>query len=41
MRYEDPNTTFRSYIGIPQDELADAMDKLVPSTMSQFKKGCL
>ncbi len=41
MRHENPNTTFRSYIGITQDELADAMDKLVPSTMSQFKKGRL
>jgi len=38
MRHDNVNTTFKSYIGITQDELADAMDLLVPKTTSQARK---
>ena len=37
MRHESPGTTFKAYIGVTEDRLAAAMDKLAPKPLSQLR----
>jgi site-specific recombinase XerD len=37
MRHEKPDVTFKCYIGVTEDRLSAAMDKLAPTPMSQSK----
>ncbi len=41
MRHDNPNTTFKCYIGVTEDRLAAAMDKLAPKPLSQSNHDAL